>query len=259
MIEIYKLTSPSGKVYIGKTSKGIDIRLQQHLNEARTRKDTQLHRALRKYEKMDNWDISIIDSAETNEEANFLESHYITVFDTYKNGYNMTFGGDGVDSETASMVRKRYFNTPDGKEWKKILSQKWKEQNPGDWTGKKHTEESRKKMSDSKLGKKWTNEQKQARSELTKKMWDSGVYDNRPPQTEETIQKAAESRRGFKQSDYQKETARKANAKKWIVASPDGIETVVLNLSQFCKENGLDQGNLSRGSHKGWKARKKEP
>lgn len=44
---------------------------------------------------------------------------------------------------------------------------------------------------------------------------------------------------------------------KWL--SPEGIETEVFNLSQFCREQGLQQGNMTkvlagtRSHHRGWK------
>lgn len=49
-----------------------------------------------------------------------------------------------------------------------------------------------------------------------------------------------------------------ANAKQYAFVSPSGVVTDVYNLSEFCRENGLDQGNMSNvhagklKQHKGW-------
>lgn len=56
------------------------------------------------------------------------------------------------------------------------------------------------------------------------------------------------------------ENAAKGNARKWIVVSPDGVETEVYNLQQFCREMGFHKSHLysiARGtsrckSYKGW-------
>ena len=49
-----------------------------------------------------------------------------------------------------------------------------------------------------------------------------------------------------------------ANAKRYKFVSPSGVVTDVYNLSEFCRDNGLTQGNMSsvhegkRKQHKGW-------
>lgn len=57
---------------------------------------------------------------------------------------------------------------------------------------------------------------------------------------------------GRKQTDFQKQRARESNESAWIVISPSGQSSNIVNLSKFCRENNLDQGNMSRGKHKGW-------
>lgn len=48
----------------------------------------------------------------------------------------------------------------------------------------------------------------------------------------------------------------KGNARNWIVTSPDGKETLVYNLRQFCRDHGLHKSHLyEHGKYKGWKAR----
>lgn len=93
----------------------------------------------------------------------------------------------------------------------------------------------------------WSEEQKQNISQIQKERWKNGVYDP---------EKLRLSRIGFKQPQSQKDTVSKKLSANWLVTSPEGTQQIINNLRKFCSENGLDQGNLSRGSHKGWKASK---
>lgn len=49
---------------------------------------------MRKYGR-DKFHIELIDTASSKEEMFEKEMYYIKLFDTYKNGYNSTLGGDG--------------------------------------------------------------------------------------------------------------------------------------------------------------------
>ena len=167
---IYKYTSPSGKVYIGQT-----------LNEERRRKEfldlkiyysgKRLEMARHKYGPQ-NFTYEILETKTYNniEEAlndlNLLESYYIRLYDSYKNGYNMTYGGEGV--------RGNVFNKDIKEKISKTLKDYFKtNQNP--FKGKKHTEETKKKLREIAKGrpspfkgKKWTEEQRKKMSERNK-------------------------------------------------------------------------------------------
>lgn len=58
---------------------------------------------------------------------------------------------------------------------------------------------------------------------------------------------------------------REALARWWCVTSPEGVETKVKNITEFCRTHELCQGHLcavargARAHHKGWKARRIEP
>ena len=91
---IYKLTSPSGKVYIGRTHNFQD-RMAQHKYEAKTnRKGFTLYKAIRKYG-WDNFTKEIIATAPTQETAQILEEALIKQFNSVKKGYNDTYVGSG--------------------------------------------------------------------------------------------------------------------------------------------------------------------
>jgi hypothetical protein len=67
---------------------------------------------------------------------------------------------------------------------------------------------------------------------------------------------------GWKQSDYQKQRARESNESCWVVTDPNGVQQNITNLRKFCLDNNLDQGNMVKVSkglskhHKGWSCSK---
>mgnify|MGYP000968085759 FL=1 len=92
---IYKITNiKTGKVYIGKTTRSLNDRLQGHINSADKGNNFKLSRAIRKYGK-ENFIIEPIDFADTREELNEKEVYYISEYKSLENGYNMTIGGEG--------------------------------------------------------------------------------------------------------------------------------------------------------------------
>ena len=91
---------------------------------------------------------------------------------------------------------------------------------------------------------KHTKESNEKNSIKAKERWANGVYDP---------EKLRLSRIGFKQPESQKLSVSKALSKNHLITDPRGNSFEINNLRQFCKENKLDQGNMSRGKHKGWK------
>lgn len=92
---IYKITNiKTGKVYIGKTTKSLNDRLQGHINNADKGNNFKLSLAIRKYGK-ENFIIEPIDFAETRDELNEKEVYYISEYKSLEDGYNMTIGGEG--------------------------------------------------------------------------------------------------------------------------------------------------------------------
>lgn len=168
---IYKYTSPTGKVYIGQTLDE-ERRRTEFLNKDVRYAGKRIENARHKYGP-ENFKYEILERKEyrTVEEAlydlNLMESYYIGVFDSYKNGYNMTYGGEGVRGMVFS------------EETKKKISETLKEyfkttENP--FKGKKHTKETKEKLSaiarqrecSPFKGRHWTEEQKKAISERAK-------------------------------------------------------------------------------------------
>ena len=136
---IYKLTSPSGKHYIGQTI-NLKDRKRCLYNPNKYYSGHRLDNAIKKYGiKNFNYEIiiQIVDSdrIKLREKLNELEIFYIKKYDSYNNGYNMTLGGSGSTG---------CFQTEDSK---KILSEKAKGRK-GSMLGRHLTEEQRKKVSD---------------------------------------------------------------------------------------------------------------
>ena len=81
------------KVYIGQTILPINIRFTNHKMASRV-EDTKFYRAIRKYGE-NNFYIELLETT-TIENLNSREKYWINYYDSYKNGYNSTLGGDGV-------------------------------------------------------------------------------------------------------------------------------------------------------------------
>lgn len=133
--------------------------------------------------------------------------------------------------------------------------------------GRTHTEETKKIIGDKNRGKKHTEEFK----EKTRQRF-LGI-----PKSEEHKRKIREksigrspsekTRKKLKEYNLQKDVLKKnieSKQKEWIVIFPDGHEEEIINLSDFCKEHGLNRSKMYEvaagraGHHKHYKCRKKE-
>jgi len=171
---IYKIVFPNGKHYIGLT-KDLNKRIARHKSSANLKERKPVYNAINHF----GWDNiefhEIHTDIETLEEANELEKKYIQEYGSYiknKKGYNATLGGDGCNGRPPSKKQLEVLVKRNKKMWKdpeyrrKIkesqkcieYSQEYREkvskrikshiaENGHNWTGKKHREESKKKMS----------------------------------------------------------------------------------------------------------------
>lgn len=93
---IYCITNLiNNKKYIGKTLSSITDRFKEHCQDStrRCEENRPLYRAMNKYGK-ENFKIELVDTCEENELSN-KEIYYISVYNTFKYGYNATKGGEG--------------------------------------------------------------------------------------------------------------------------------------------------------------------
>lgn len=93
--------------------------MKTHKHDYKHRK-TKFYNALIKH-KWENfvWEV-IYQSLELDHTKNVMESHFIIEHDSYRNGYNSTKGGDGINSADAIAICKR----PDTAKKKKLAAQK---------------------------------------------------------------------------------------------------------------------------------------
>lgn len=119
---IYKVTNlKNNKVYIGKTEQELKQRKWSHYQCARDNSETNFHRALRNNSK-ESFKWEILKECTTTEELNKMEVQFISQYNSFQKGYNMTEGGDG--GHTYSKGDELY-------ERIKHKLGKWKNGNPG--------------------------------------------------------------------------------------------------------------------------------
>ena len=96
MIGIYKITNQiTNEVYIGQ-SIHIEQRWEEHKREAKTNNSQALiYQAMRQYG-INNFSFEILEECQPNEVLlNEREKYWISFYDSFHNGYNMTSGGQG--------------------------------------------------------------------------------------------------------------------------------------------------------------------
>lgn len=253
---IYIATSPSRKCYVGKTTKDLRIRKRDHIGSSRNKNsplyDTKFYRALRKYG--DDFIWKEICHGNNEEELSKLEKKFILQFDSFKNGYNSTLGGEGACGRKCSEKTKRrlsdvnrgikrnfsdehreslsksragvknpMYGRKHSEQWKRNVSEKLRSKN-NPMYGKKLSDETKGKLSKAHKGKKLSKE------------------------TKEKISKNhARHMLGKTHTDDVKEIIADANignqnrAKKYLITYPNGKEKIIFNLALFCRENGLNR------------------
>lgn len=134
---IYKITSPTNRIYVGKTY-NLNLRIASHKHASKQGKNIILHNSVRKY----GWDAHKLEIIEeiADELLNEREMFWIAELKTYcfdnEDGMNMTKGGDG---QRSTWMHKT--------ELRKFFSDKFSgEGNP--FYGKKHSQETRKFLSE---------------------------------------------------------------------------------------------------------------
>ena len=90
---IYKLSSPSGKEYIGQTTESrFDSRMNCHKNM--NDDCTALNKAITKYG-WNNFNIEVLGKTSYIHKLDDYEKKFIQLYKTYGKGYNLTMGGKG--------------------------------------------------------------------------------------------------------------------------------------------------------------------
>jgi group I intron endonuclease len=145
------------KVYVGITVRKVHRRFHEHIYAAEAEKDNfQFHKAIRKYGSQ-NFHVDCLLSGIPIERLPLFEKACISRFNSYKCGYNSTPGGDGTGKEVTDEFRQKISELHKGKTPcnKGVPMPDWlKEKLLATHIGKKHSEETRKKMSKARVGRK---------------------------------------------------------------------------------------------------------
>lgn len=207
--------------YIGKT-KNLKNRMRGHIRQLKNGNMLPNYNKMRKllgldYKNINNY-IIIIESNIPTDSINEREIFYIRYYrELNVDLKNLTDGGDGDSNPLPETIAKRVASN----------------------TGKKRSIESKRNISESKMGMIFSESHKANLS----KSWDYNKHFS-----PEINMKISNTSTG------------KVNIKKYMCISPEGIEHITdRGLTQFCKENGLLQPLMSkvalgqRSHHKGWK------
>jgi group I intron endonuclease len=175
---IYKITNPSGKIYVGQT---IDINERQRKYKyANCKNQTRLYRSLLKY----GWENHIFEVIQTAElcDLNRIEIEWIDKLNCFTKGLNCTVGGQGISGmvyseETRLKMRNSHLGKKQSQETidkrvEKLKGQKrsdsFKERLSQIHTGRVLSEETKKKLRDINTGKKLSEDVKQKISNSSK-------------------------------------------------------------------------------------------
>jgi len=167
---IYKaINKINDKVYIGQTTRDLEIRKQEHISDAEVgRYNSIFHRAIIKYG-VDNFDWSVLEICDTTNELDEMEFHYMKQYSSVDRGYNMYFN----TYCQAGVLNPNYGNILSDEVRDKMsiaAKHRFVDGKSHPWIGRKHTEESKNKMSaSSKFRKPISNETRIKMSEAQKK------------------------------------------------------------------------------------------
>ena len=112
MSYIYVITNDiNGKQYVGKTNNSIEKRFKQHIHDAGRRRCEKrpLYSAINKYGK-EHFSIKLLEECDV-ENSGEREQYWIKKLNTYHNGYNATYGGDGKTLFNYKKIAEDYANS----------------------------------------------------------------------------------------------------------------------------------------------------
>lgn len=223
MIGIYKITSPTGKIYIGQ-SINIPQRISNYRNE-KCSAQPKLYNSIKKHG-FDTHTVEVLHECLVND-LDSLECYYIDLYGSFesKHGMNLRSGGGAnhtCSEETKQKIRRKRQLQTFSEETKKKLSDiarnRSKDDNKRIYGGKIVSDETRKKLSISSTGRK-----------------------HRP----ETIEKMSMVQKGKKVSDVAKQNMK--NAKQNISKETRLKMSLARKGKKLSKENAI---NIGVGHHK---------
>lgn len=141
---IYRATSPSGKSYIGQTTRSLNQRKQSHIADMKRKgKCEAFHSALRRYG-VEEFQWEVLACACCQSVLNVLEEAYVALYETVSpRGYNLHEGGTGggkrsvLTRQRHSIAALRRTQTEEGRENLRLMT----ERATNYWRGRKQSPE----------------------------------------------------------------------------------------------------------------------
>jgi group I intron endonuclease len=129
MIGIYKITAPTGKVYIGQ-SKNIEKRFQNHKAAYNLKKNTKLYNSFKKYG-VENHLFEVVEECKV-EQLDYLEELYGYKYKVLEEGLNHRLGDGKWQNRTLTETHKAHIKQSTvGRKWSEETIKKRKESMKG--------------------------------------------------------------------------------------------------------------------------------
>ena len=195
MICIYKITSPSNKIYIGQTT-NYSKRHNAYKNH-KCKRQPKLFASIEKYGFI-NHTIEIIKECQV-EDLNYYERYYQEHYESVLNGLNLRYTATTDKSGFMSEESKKKMSDS-GKG--KIITEEWRKNLSIAGTNRRHTEEEKQKISQANKSKKKT-------AEHIAKLPQNQKGFKKKPHSEETKQKISKAQKGIARKPHTEETKKK--------------------------------------------------
>ena len=108
---VYIASTADGKVYIGCTTKGLDVRKGEHSAAAATGSPYKFHKAIRE-KGMAAFTWRIVGNYKNTQDMYAAERATIARYNSYRNGYNSSPGGKGSKADGMRARAKGYYPAP---------------------------------------------------------------------------------------------------------------------------------------------------
>ena len=235
----------NGKSYIGQTIQELEGRKRKHRNDSK-KESTKFYYAIRKYG-FDSFGWRVLYNKVPYKLLDAAEICAIYTHNTYCKGYNSTLGGrTTLGHKHTEETKKKMSKAKIGRKLKPFTKEHCKKISEAK-RGKSHTEEARRKMSVSQVGN--TNRVGKRHNQKSKdKMSESRKGNTNmlgKKFSNETKRKMSKAHIGKKLSDKHKKSISASGSKNtYRVIKPDNSVEIIKNLAKYCRENNLNSSSM---------------